>query len=185
MIPTIAPLSETKFEGLHRVIGSVAREKKFLASTDAAPQAEAYSFFRNILTRNFPYYIVAHGESVVGWCDVSPVFGGSRAHIGVLGMGLLPEYRHQGLGAQLLDAALTHAWRIGLRRVELTVRADNLNARRLYEKFGFESEGLNRRASLIDAEYQDIVPMAVLYQGSVREAPFHRMSRPPFNEDRS
>jgi putative acetyltransferase len=90
------------------------------------------------------------------------VFGHSRAHIGLLGIALLPEARHRGLGAQLLQAAIDKSWARGLTRIELSVRADNLNAKALYERFGFVHEGLQRRASLVGGIYHDAHAMALL-----------------------
>jgi ribosomal protein S18 acetylase RimI-like enzyme len=92
------------------------------------------------------------------------VFGGSRKHVGVLGLALLPEFRHKGLGAKLMDAAINHAWKVGLTRLTLTVRADNLNAKRLYERFGFLQEGLLINESFVDSCYFDVVSMGLLKQ---------------------
>jgi ribosomal protein S18 acetylase RimI-like enzyme len=80
----------------------------------------------------------------------------------VLGIALLPEARGQGLGARLLQAAIDRSWARGLTRIALHVRADNLNAKALYERLGFEHEGIVRRASLIDGVYHDAHAMALL-----------------------
>lgn len=50
----------------------------------------------------------------------------------------------------------------GLTRIELTVRADNLNAKALYERFGFIHEGLQRRASRVGGVCHDAPAMALL-----------------------
>jgi putative acetyltransferase len=42
------------------------------------------------------------------------------------------------------------------------VRVDNLVAKALYERFGFEHEGVRRNASLINGEYRDAYAMALL-----------------------
>lgn len=42
------------------------------------------------------------------------------------------------------------------------MRADNPNAKALYERVGFVTEGLQRRAFCIDAEYYDAYAMALL-----------------------
>ncbi|MCY1552650.1 L-amino acid N-acetyltransferase AaaT [compost metagenome] len=141
----------------------VARERKYLALMQAPPWEQSLAFYRNVLAAGFPHFVAVDGSGkVVGWCDVSPVFGHSRAHIGLLGIALLPEARGLGLGAQLLQAAIGKSWARGLTRIELSVRADNLNAKALYERFGFEHEGLLRRASLVDGTYHDAHAMALL-----------------------
>ena len=61
-----------------------------------------------------------------------------------------------------MAAAIEKSWAKGLTRLELTVREDNLNAKALYERFGFEHEGIRRRGSLIAGVYQDVFAMALL-----------------------
>ncbi|MBJ2156297.1 GNAT family N-acetyltransferase [Variovorax sp. IB41] len=162
-VHSIVSTEERHFESLYLALDTVAREKKYLAQIQAPPWEQSLAFYRNVLAEGFPHVVaVDAGGRVVGWCDVSPVFGHSRAHIGILGIALLPEARGRGLGTQLLQAAIDRSWARGLTRIELSVRADNLNAKALYERLGFEHEGLARRASLIDGIYHDAFRMALL-----------------------
>lgn len=158
----VVATTEAHFESLHRALDVVAREHRFLALMQAPPLEKSLAFYRSVIDSGFPHFVALDGEKVVGWCDVSPVFGHSRAHIGLLGIALLPEARHRGLGAQLLQAAIDKSWARGLTRIELSVRADNLNAKALYERFGFVHEGLQRRASLVGGIYHDAHAMALL-----------------------
>ena len=160
---SVVSTEEHHFESLHQALDVVARERKYLALMQAPPWEQSLAFYRSVLAAGFPHFVAIDGSGkVVGWCDVSPVFGHSRAHIGVLGIALLPEARGRGLGAQLLQAAIGKSWARGLTRIELSVRADNPKAKALYERFGFEHEGLLRRASLIDGIYHDAHAMALL-----------------------
>jgi RimJ/RimL family protein N-acetyltransferase len=162
-VHSIVSTEERHFESLYQALDTVAREKKYLAQIQAPLWEQSLAFYRNVLAEGFPHVVaVDAGDRVVGWCDVSPVFGHSRAHIGILGIALLPEARGRGLGTQLLQAAIDRSWARGLTRIELSVRADNLNAKALYERLGFEHEGLARRASLIDGIYHDAFRMALL-----------------------
>ena len=47
-------------------------------------------------------------------------------------------------------------------RVELEVFHDNQRALRLYQRPGFEQEGVKRKACLREGEYHDIIVMAIL-----------------------
>jgi RimJ/RimL family protein N-acetyltransferase len=115
------------------------------------------------LATGFPHFVaVDDSDKVVGWCDVSPVFGHSRAHIGLLGIALLPEARRRDSAHCSCKRPSTRSWVRGLTRIQLAVRADNLNAKALYERFGFEHEGTCRRATLIDGIYHDAHAMALL-----------------------
>ncbi|WP_369015749.1 GNAT family N-acetyltransferase [Gimesia maris] len=83
----------------------------------------------------------------------------SVRHVARLGMGVLPEFRGQGIGNQLLERAMAHAWEQGLKRLELEVFADNEVALNLYRKHGYQVEGVKRFARCLDGVYQDIVIM--------------------------
>jgi len=110
---------------------------------------------------NYPQYVALEGNRVVGWCDIIPLKGIDFAHCGVLGMGLLKDYRRQGLGTMLLDTTIGAAKEFGLERVELEVYTSNTPAIRLYEKRGFVFEGVKKRARKLDGEYYDIQVMAL------------------------
>jgi GNAT superfamily N-acetyltransferase len=52
-------------------------------------------------------------------------------------LGIVPEFRHQGLGYALIQRALAGFQQAGLRRVFLEVTAQNAGAVRLYRRLGF------------------------------------------------
>lgn len=88
---------------------------------------------------------------------------GRRAHVGEIGMGIDDRHVGKGLGTALLAALVDAAdnW-LNLRRLELTVFADNQAALALYRKFGFEEEGLLRDFAFQAGRYADAIAMARL-----------------------
>ena len=66
-----------------------------------------------------------------------------EAHITILAVH--PQYHRQGLGQALLYALLKTASDRGLERATLEVRASNLAAISLYQKFGFKTAGRRPR----------------------------------------
>jgi ribosomal-protein-alanine N-acetyltransferase len=59
-------------------------------------------------------------------------------------IGVWPDSRRQGVGGALLGAALDIAARCGASEAVLEVRAGNLSALRMYERFGFAVVGVRR-----------------------------------------
>ncbi|MEO8502738.1 MAG: N-acetyltransferase [Acidobacteriota bacterium] len=59
----------------------------------------------------------------------------------ILSLGVHPRFRRQGVGRVLLQQAEAAARSIGLVRIRLEVRADNLGAIALYEAHGYRIEG--------------------------------------------
>lgn len=162
MILAIEPLCTAYFEGVYSALDTVAREKRFLAFTQAPPEDEAFGFYQSIIDGKGHMSVAVLDGQIVGWCDVLPTHGQARAHVGTLGIGLIPSARHLGIGAKLMHATIEAAWSKGFTRIELTVREDNKNAKALYKRLGFEDEGFMRRAFQMDGVYVDGYSMALL-----------------------
>ena len=84
-------------------------------------------------------------------------------HGATLGILVHTGYQDQGVGTALMKTLLDLAdnW-LMLVRVELEVFADNARAIHLYEKFGFEKEGLMRMTAVRGGTYMDEYKMARL-----------------------
>lgn len=161
---SIAPMQEAHFSSLYAAFDGIARERQYLAFLQAPPKEAALAFYRNIVEAGLCHFVALKDEQVVGWCDILPVPGEARAHVGRLGMGVMAGYRRQGLGRRLIRASLDRARAQGMSRIKLTVRVDNLSARKLYERAGFAVEGTRRRALRIDGRDYDAYCMALLMQ---------------------
>jgi putative acetyltransferase len=90
-------------------------------------------------------------------------FENRRSHVGSIGMAVHDAYAGRGVGTALMAAVIDLAdnW-LQLKRLELGVYADNARAIALYERFGFEREGLNRAYAWRDGAYADSLMMARL-----------------------
>lgn len=160
MSVSILPIAEAHAESFHACLDAVAREKRFLAQTEALPLARIQGFVRESVANDAVQFVAVQAAQVVGWCDIFPGWAHAVQHTGTLGMGLLPAYRGQGLGTRLLQACLDKALRKGITRVTLEARADNTAAIALYEKLGFQHEALKRQALRFDGVYFDAVQMS-------------------------
>jgi RimJ/RimL family protein N-acetyltransferase len=158
----IVPITEGHISGFCAAVDSVARESKLLASLEGPPIEMSRAFVLENLRENRPHYVALHESAVIGWCDISPLRRPLHAHVGVLGMGVLFEFRGQGVGKALILAALEKAKGIGLTRIELLVREENTRAIRLYEHVGFAVEGLKKQSTRIDGRYYNDFFMALL-----------------------
>lgn len=159
----IRPMSIGDAEGFNRVVGVVARERRYLRVVDAFPMDTSLAFLRDGLAAGNVHLAAAFGDEIVGWCDICRHDVEIEAHTGTLGIGLLPACRDRGLGKALLEAAIAAAEHRDFRRIELTVFADNHRAIALYEKTGFVREGVMRAARYCGPDdYRDVVLMARL-----------------------
>jgi RimJ/RimL family protein N-acetyltransferase len=109
-----------------------------------------------------PQIVALDNGRVVGWCDIIRNTRAAKLHCGLLGMGLLPEYRGKGIGTRLLTEILKQAAARGLHRVELEVFEENSAAIALYNKAGFKKEGRKSHAVRIEGKYINVVMMAII-----------------------
>jgi ribosomal protein S18 acetylase RimI-like enzyme len=151
--------SQKYFKSFHEALSVVAKERVYIEMIEAPPLEKVSSFQSGLIAKDGPVYYVINNDRVVGWCDVFPEENPRQSHRGGLGMGLLPEFRGQGLGSKLLAEVLSHAKRFGLEKVELNVYTSNISAVALYKKFDFEEEGLIKKYRKLDGKYFDCLAM--------------------------
>ena len=160
----IRPLTGADIEEFHTCLDSVSRERKFLGFVQAPSLEKTRNWLISGMEEGEIRLIALNGSKVIGWCDIETSQREGFVHAGRLGMGLLKEYRSQGLGSRLLEETLSVAKKRGLERVELDVYASNAPAIKLYEKFNFQIEGRKRKARKLDGAYDDIIVMAILFE---------------------
>lgn len=158
----VVPIELRHIESFGDCVGEVARERRFLAIVDGfSPEQNAQWVALNRSLGN-PLYVALDAERVIGWCEIRRESLPGREHSASLGIGVRAAYRRMGLGRRLIDAAIADAWRRGLKRIELWVRAPNTAAIHLYKKVGFVQEGCRRDAVRLDAGSEDELLMALL-----------------------
>lgn len=168
-IPTIEPTVEAHVEGYRNVVDAVSRERLYLVSVEGFPADQTREFVANILGGDGVQYLALDEGEVVGWCDIVRYPSEGFRHVGKLGMGILAEYRGQGLGRRLLETTVAAAPGIGISRVELEVFASNAGAINLYRRFGFADEGRKRKVRILDGHVDDILCMAIFLEDPVPE----------------
>jgi ribosomal protein S18 acetylase RimI-like enzyme len=158
--PQVVPLGRQHLAGFHRAVDRVAREGRYLAMLEAPPFARTRRLVLDSLKDGGVHLVALVDDEVVGWCDLRLKTTVTQRHCAVLGMGIVAEHRHRGLGRRLLLETLARAR--GLRRIELVVRADNSAAIALYRSCGFEVEGTCRSYLRHDGVEHDALLMARL-----------------------
>jgi len=165
----IVPTEPRYLDSFRSTLDAVARERQFLALLEAPALERIQHFVGGILERGgVQFFALDKNDQVVGWCDINRHHTEGYRHSGVLGMGLLPDYRGRGIGTRLAVASINEARMNGIERIQLTVFASNRNAITLYRKLGFVEEGVRRRARLLDGRYDDSVEMALLNSPVIR-----------------
>lgn len=88
------------------------------------------------------------------------------SHIAYLGgVAIAPEFAGQGVGTAMIKLILEFARRRRIKRIELSTSVDNQRAAHLYEKCGFQREGILREYTYLFSEdrFVDEVLMSYIF----------------------
>ena len=104
--------------------------------------------------------VAEENDKIVGY--ISAQKGGLKriAHSVYIVVGILQNYRGKGIGTEFFKQLDDWAEEKNITRLELTVICENEVAKHLYEKSGFEIEGIKRKSVLVDGIYLDEFYMA-------------------------
>lgn len=106
-------------------------------------------------------FVVEADGAVAGSCGLFGVDHLARS--AEVGIALLAPARGRGLGTDAMRLLVDFAFiRLNLRRVHLTVLADNAAARASYARVGFVEEGRRRESAWVRGRYVDEVLMGLL-----------------------
>ncbi|MBE6068536.1 MAG: GNAT family N-acetyltransferase [Clostridium lundense] len=100
-------------------------------------------------------------DTIIGTVGLTVHPNPRTRHCGSIGIMIHKDHQNMGIGTALMQAIIDIAdnW-LMLIRVELGVFEDNERAIHLYEKFGFEKEGLKRFAAIRKGKYENEYLMA-------------------------
>lgn len=118
--------------------------EKFLDEIDIIEKASfkhpwsKLSYFAEIAEPNAIYKVITVEDEVVAYGGFHQIF--DEAHI--TNIAVKESFRHQGFGKMLMDALIKEAKERKIVAMTLEVRVSNVNALKLYEKFGFKSAGV-------------------------------------------
>ena len=159
---TIRPMAAKDMEGFNalRRMPGVMENTLGLPSERVERNVEG---FQRMGPDDHVFAAVLEDGTLIGTAGLNVHPNPRMRHGATLGILVHTGYQDQGVGTALMKTVLDLAdnW-LMLVRVELEVFADNARAIHLYEKFGFEKEGLMRMSVVRDGQYQDNYKMARL-----------------------
>lgn len=105
-------------------------------------------------------FLVAKSESgIMGTLTFNRYSRAETRHSGDFGMSVHPDHRRKGVGSRLITELEEWAQANGLSKIELQVWSNNIPALCLYEKLGYETEGVRKGAILRDGDCHDSILM--------------------------
>ena len=107
-------------------------------------------------------FIACEEHQVLGYLIVQNENPQRVSHRAYMVAGVHSDSRGKGVGKALFSHVISWAKSVRLHRLELTVIAENASAVALYQKMGFEIEGVKRDSLLVNDGYVDEYYMAKL-----------------------
>ena len=138
----VRPARPDDLDALVELYADVAAEGRWIAAEAPVDRAMRHRRMSELLDRRDACLLVAvAGDELVGQLGIEL----ARYGVADLGMLVAAPWRGRGVGSALVAAGLAWARQAGAHKVALQVWPHNQAAIALYEKFGFQREGLLRR----------------------------------------
>lgn len=104
--------------------------------------------------------IATEDNKIIGYIRAERGKFNRNSHTAYIVIGILKDYSGKGIGTAFFEYLDKWAKEIGIIRLELTVECHNKAARRLYEKSGFQIEGIRAKSMFVDGDFVDEYYMA-------------------------
>ena len=128
---------------------SVGAEKKFIK--------------KHLEAENMLMIVAASNGKIVGNLNVHSTHKRRLRHVGEFGITVIKSHWGQGIGKAMLLHMITWAKENAIiKKISLTVNENNVSAIHLYEKLGFEKEGVLSKDFYIHGGYQNSILMGML-----------------------
>ena len=137
---------------------TVASETTFLSfganEFDKTIEEEIGMIEHHRLEPNHLFLLVMLQDEIIGMLNVHASHKLRLKHVGVFGITVKKQYWGYGVGALLMKVMLSWAHQSkALRKINLKVTEHNERAIGLYQKFGFEVEGILKRDICINGQF--------------------------------
>jgi RimJ/RimL family protein N-acetyltransferase len=140
---TVRPLRRDEVEAVIDHLAEVAEERRWISTEPPVPRDRWREHTLKAFDDPHSLLLAAADDDdrLIGELSAS----GRPNRPADIGMSVAREWRGRGVGTALMQACVDWAREHGVHKLSLQVWPHNDAALRLYEKFGFEREGLLRR----------------------------------------
>ena len=166
----IRTISADEVESFYQMMCRLDRETKYILYEPGEREEKATNLNRLKMTldaaakdEDFLKVAVNESDKIVGYLWAQRERLNRTEHVAYVVVGILKDYRHQGIGTELFRRLDEWAREKGLVRLELTVECMNTDAVNLYEKCGFKIEGTREKSMKVDGVFVDEYYMAKVF----------------------
>lgn len=146
-LPKIRPVAEADISACTTVIRTAFSTvaKQFGFTPENAPRFTAFAVtddrLKHQMHENRPMFLWEQSGEVLGYCSLEIKEDGICE---LNNLGVLPAFRHRGIGAHLLHHAISEAKSRGCTKMHIGIVEENVLLRRWYERYGFVHTGTQK-----------------------------------------
>lgn len=161
---TIREAKKTDALSLIKYLNTVAGETDFLTfgagDFKNTIKEEEQIIDEHKKTKNKIFIVAELNKEIIGILNLGANNKPRTKHIGRFGVSVLKKHWGKEIGKNLIATMLEWSKKSGvIRKINLNVQTNNKSAIALYEKFGFEIEGILRRDSFVNGKFFDAYMM--------------------------
>lgn len=157
----IRPANQSDISGIIGTIRQVTKLGRYIVAESVAQELDHQDvLLRQNELQSRMFFVATVNDEVVGWVHVHAPEFEKLSHTAELTVGVIEEYRGNGLGSHLLERGLEWAASNGYEKVYQSIPATNDAATEFLETNGWEVEAVREDHYKIDDEYVDEVMMA-------------------------
>lgn len=118
------------------------------------------NYYKNLRNSNSKVFVCEYKNEIIAFISGIRRKPKRVSHIIYIVTGVLEDYRGKGIGNKLFKKIFSWSSKAKISRIELKVREDNNIAIKLYEKLGFEKEGIRNKAVKFKGKFYDEIYMS-------------------------
>lgn len=130
---------------IHKSFQTVSDE--FNLTSENCPSHTAFMPIEKLITKfenNAPMFLYKYNDCYAGYFSLSV----SEKDVKLNNLAVLPEYRHLGIGRELVNYVLAYSKNIGVNKIKIGIVEENTVLKKWYEQLGFIHTGTKRFSHL-------------------------------------
>lgn len=138
----LQPLKPGDMDDLHHFYRGLPVEDRLVLKDDVTTLEWSRRFRHRLETGEVISLVARSGTAIVGEGTLYRTFHGWTRHVGEIRIACHADYRRRGLGTTLVSTLVKLATDLGIEKIIVQVVADQLGARRTFEKLGFHKDAV-------------------------------------------
>ncbi|WP_248517628.1 GNAT family N-acetyltransferase [Salinarchaeum laminariae] len=158
----VRPARQADLTGIVGAMRQVVEDGSYIVAETVAQEVDHdQALLRHNELESRMFFVATVDDEVVGWVHLRSPELAKLAHTAELTVGVLEEYRDNGIGSHLLQRGLEWAASRGFEKVYQSLPATNEEAIAFLEGHGWAIEAVREDHYVIDGDYVDETMLAV------------------------